>query len=55
MSCAGIRDMIENAIWRRVECECQILNDEKEVKRKKLWVAFGRDFGESGKRDMDVV
>jgi hypothetical protein len=42
-------------IWRRVECECQILNDEKEVKRKKLWVAFGMDFGESGKRDCDVV
>jgi hypothetical protein len=52
---AGIRDTIENAIWRRVDCECQILNAEKEVKRKKLWVAFGMDFGESGKRDMDVV
>ena len=52
---AGIRDTIENVIWRRVDCECQILNDEKEVKRKKPWVAFGMDFGESGKRDMDVV
>jgi hypothetical protein len=52
---AGIREMIENRIGRRVECECQILNDDKEVKRKKLWVAFGMDFGESGKRSMDVV
>lgn len=55
LNAAGIRDTIENAIWRRVECECHILNDEKEVKRRKLWVAFGMDFGESGKRDMDVV
>ena len=52
---AGIRDMIEIAFWRRVDFECQILNDEKEVKRKKLWVAFGMAFGESGKREMDVV
>jgi hypothetical protein len=26
-----------------------------EVGRRRLWVAFGMDFGESGKRDMDVV
>jgi hypothetical protein len=28
---AGIRGMIENRIGRRVNCECEILNDEKEV------------------------
>lgn len=55
LNAAGIRDTIENALWRSVDCECQILNEEKEVKRKKLWVAFGMDFGESGKRDTDVV
>ena len=33
---AGILDTIENAIWRRVECECQILNDRKEVTRRRL-------------------
>jgi len=36
----GIRDKIENAIWRRVDCECEILNDQKQVKRKRLWVMF---------------
>ena len=46
---------MENAIWRRVDYECQILNNEKEVKRRKLRVAFGIDFGERGKRYMDVV
>ena len=51
----GIRDKIENAIWRRIDCECEILNDQKEVKRKRLWVMFGADFGENGKRSMDVV
>ncbi len=33
---AGIRDMIENRMGRRVECECQILNTDKEVKRRRL-------------------
>jgi hypothetical protein len=51
----GIRDRIENAIGRRVDCECEILNDQKEVKRRRLWVQFGMDFGESGERSMDVV
>lgn len=55
LNAAGIRDTIENSIWRRVECECEILNDEKEVKRRRLWVQFGMDFGEPGKRNMDVV
>jgi len=51
----GIRDMIENRLGRRVECECEFLNDEKEVKRRRLWVMFGADFGENGRRSMDVV
>jgi len=55
LSWAGIRDMMENRMGRRVECECQILNDDKEVKRRRLWVMFGADFGENGKRSMDVV
>jgi hypothetical protein len=40
---------------RRVVCECQILNDEKEVKRRRLWVMFGADFGEPGRKGMDAV
>ena len=33
----GIRDRIENAIWRRIDCECEIFNDEKEInKRRRL-------------------
>jgi hypothetical protein len=47
--------MIENRLERIVDFEFQILNDEKEVKRRRQWVAFGMDFGESGKREMDVV
>jgi hypothetical protein len=55
LNAAGIRDTIENAIWGRVDYECKILNDAKEVKRKRLWVQLGTDFGENGKRDMDVI
>jgi hypothetical protein len=36
LNAGGILDTIENAIWRRVECECEILNDRKEVKRRRL-------------------
>jgi hypothetical protein len=55
LNAAGILDTKENVIWRRVECECEILNDRKEVPRRRPWVMFGSDFGESGKRDMGVV
>ena len=55
LNAGGILDTIENAIWRRVDCECEILNDRKEVTRRRLWAMFGSDFGESGNRHMDVV
>jgi hypothetical protein len=36
---------------RKIVCECEILSDPKEVKRKRLQAAFGVDFGEPGKRN----
>lgn len=48
-------DVIEDAIGRTFDCECEMLNDRKEVARRRLAAAFGMDFGEEGKRDMDVV
>ena len=48
----GLLHIIENCIGRTFDCECQMLNDEKEVARRRLSAAFGLDFG---KRDLDVV
>jgi hypothetical protein len=47
--------IIEDWLGRSISCECEILNDRKEVARKRLSAAFGVDFGEDGKRDCDVV
>ena len=50
-----VRELIESWTGRRVVCECQFLNDDKEIARRRLWADFGVDFGEPGKRGLDVV
>jgi hypothetical protein len=51
----AVKQMIEEQIDRKIICECEIFSDAKEVKRKRLQAAFGVDFGEPGKRNLDVV
>jgi hypothetical protein len=46
------RDALEERLGVKLECECQILNNEFENRRKALANAFGADFGEPG-RDYD--
>jgi hypothetical protein len=48
-------DTIEDWLGREISCECEILNDRKEVTRKRLSAAFGIDFGPDGNRNCDVV
>ena len=55
LSPLAVKEMIEEHIGRKIFCECEILSDPKEIKRKRLQAAFGVDFGEPGKRDLDVV
>jgi hypothetical protein len=50
-----VRDMIQERIGRKLVCECQLLNDEKVIRRKELEQIFGIDFGEPGNRAMDVL
>jgi hypothetical protein len=45
-------DAIEERIGVKLECDCQILNNEKENRQKTLANAFGADLGEAG-RDFD--
>ena len=45
-------DAIEERIGVILDCDCQIVNNESENRRKALVNAFGADFGELG-RDFD--
>jgi hypothetical protein len=46
------RDAIEDRIGVKLECDCQIVNNEAENRKKALANAFGVDLGEAG-RDFD--
>jgi hypothetical protein len=48
------KDMIEERIGRNLICECELLNDEKAIRRKELQTMFGVDFGPPGARDLDI-
>jgi hypothetical protein len=44
----AIKEIIEEQLGKKIICECEILSDPKEVKRKRLSAAFGVDFAEPG-------
>ena len=48
------KSMIEDRLGRRLICECQILNDERAIRRKEL-EKFGVDFGTPGRKELDLV
>ncbi len=50
-----VRDVIIERIGRQVICECQILNDEKAIRRMELEKIFGVDFGVQGRREVEVI
>ena len=37
--------MIEERIGRKLLCECELLHDERTMRRKELELVFGLDFG----------
>jgi hypothetical protein len=51
----AVRDLIEERIGRRLVCECELLNNEGEMRRKELERVFGLDFGGPGAREFDIV
>ena len=50
-----VKDLIEEHLGRQLECECEILRDEKAIRRSHLHKQFGVDFGEPGERGVDIV
>ena len=51
----AVKDLIEEHLGRELTCECEIMRDEKAIRRMALEKQFGVDFGEPGRREVDVV
>jgi len=47
------KDLLDEFFFRELECECEILCGDKEIRRREL-EKYGVDFGEPGRRDVDV-
>ena len=47
------RDMIFERIGRKLVCECELLRNSDEIRRREL-EAFGVDFGEPGRREVGI-
>jgi len=48
------REIIEERIYRRLECECQILGNKSQNRMEDLINNFGGDFGAAGRRDFYI-
>ena len=50
------RDIIEDRIGRKFQCECELLRDDRAIRRFELEKMFGVDFsGMSGQMDFDII
>ena len=47
-------DIIEERIRKRIECECQIIDNQSQHRRNGLINNFGVDLGGSGRRDFGI-
>jgi hypothetical protein len=50
-----VKEIIEEQIGRKLTCKCQVLNDEKAIRRRKLESVFGVGFEGLGRKDFDLV
>jgi hypothetical protein len=51
----AVKDLIEEHLGREIICECEIMRNEKAIRRRALQEQFGVDFGEPGRREVDVA
>ena len=49
------RDIIFERLGRKLICECEMLRDDEKLRRLELERMFGVDFGESGRRELDLI
>ena len=50
-----VRDLIENHMGKKLICECQIVNDQKAMRRANLQKSFGLDFGPPGSETCGLI
>ena len=48
------KNLLDDFFFRELKCTCEVLGGDKEVRRRQL-EEFGVDFGEPGKREVDIV
>ena len=48
------RDIIFERLGRKLVCECEMLRDDKKLRRLELERMFGVDFGESGRKGTGI-
>jgi len=51
----AVKDIIEERIGRKLLCECELLHDDRTMRRRELEQVFGVDFGGFGGRNFDIV
>jgi hypothetical protein len=47
--------MIEDKMFKRLQCECEILTNRDDLRRRDLQGMYGMDFGMPGRRELDIV
>ena len=50
-----VMSLLEDRIKKRPQCECEILTDKDDLRRKELQMTFGMDFGTPGNRELDII
>jgi hypothetical protein len=50
-----VMSLLEDRIKRRPICECELLIDTADLRRKNLQTTFGMDFGTPGNRELDII
>ena len=49
------RNILFERLGRKLVCECEMLRNDKKHRRMELEKMFGVDFGEHGRRELDIV
>jgi hypothetical protein len=50
-----VKGMIEDRLFKRLQCECELLTNKDDLRRRDLQRIYGIDFGVPGKRELDIV
>lgn len=50
-----VKGKIEDQIYKRLQCECELLTNKDDLRRKDLQRIYGMDFGRPGRRELDIV